>query len=112
MNNQKYDEHYSEDNFWNKVKNNALKVGKDLLEKALILYYCLIDPDTPGWAKAVIVSALGYFILPLDLIPDITPIAGYADDLGALAAALASVIAHVKEEHRNKAEETIAKLFG
>jgi len=37
---------------------------------------------------------------------------GYSDDLGALAVALAMVGAHVKPEHREKAEETLKTWFG
>ena len=64
-----------------------------------MLYYCCLDGDTPVWAKTVIVSALGYFITPLDAIPDLMPGVGFADDLGAVALAMATVLAHVKPEH-------------
>ena len=52
--------------------------------------------------KVTIVSALGYFILPLDAIPDLTPGVGYADDLGALCIALTLAHAHIKDEHKQK----------
>ena len=84
-----YKEQYSEDSFWGKVKKYGKKVGSETLEKVLILYYVGIDPLTPAWAKSVIAGALGYFIFPLDAIPDITPVVGYADDLGVLVAVLA-----------------------
>ncbi len=83
-----------------------------MIEKALVLYYCLRDEDTPAWAKTVIIGSLGYFIVPLDLIPDFTPGVGYADDLGALASALAAVAAHVKDEHHEMAAAKVAKWFG
>jgi len=37
--------------------------------------------------KLAIAGALGYLILPLDLIPDFIPVVGYADDFAAMAAA-------------------------
>ncbi len=107
-----YSKEYSEESFWEKVKKYALKAGKEVIEKALMLFYCLQDKDTPKWAKGVIVAALGYFIFPMDAIPDPTPVVGFADDLGVLVAALAAVAAHIKEEHKQKAKETLKTWFG
>jgi uncharacterized membrane protein YkvA (DUF1232 family) len=55
--------------------------GREVIEKALWLYYAAQQPNTPLWAKTAIYGALGYFISPIDAIPDITPVIGYADDL-------------------------------
>ncbi len=107
-----YSKEYSEEGFWKKVKKCALKAGKEVIEKALMLFYCLQEKDTPKWAKGVIVAALGYFIFPMDAIPDVTPVVGYADDLGVLAAALATVAAYIKEKHKQKAKETLKRWFG
>lgn len=107
-----YGTEYSEESFWTKVAAFARKAGIEVVEKALILYFCLQDRDTPATAKAIIASALGYFIVPTDVIPDITPVAGFADDLGALALAFALVALHVKPEHRSQAEERMKEWFG
>ena len=103
---------YSDDSFWKKVQKFALKAGREVLDKALTMYYCLQDSDTPAKAKAVIIGALAYFIWPLDAIPDMIIPSGYADDLGVLAAALVVVSAHVKQEHRDAAEEKLLEWFG
>jgi uncharacterized membrane protein YkvA (DUF1232 family) len=102
---------YNENSFWKKLKTYAVSAGKDVIEKALILYYCLIDRDTPAWAKAVIVGALGYFAVPTDVVPDLIPVAGYSDDLGALASALAMVAIHIKPEHKEKAKDQLKIWF-
>ena len=106
-----FSKEYSEDSFWEKVKNFALKAGKEVIEKVLILYYCLQDPDTPAWAKAAIIAALGYFISPIDAIPDLIPVVGFADDLGVLVAAMATVAVYIKEEHKEKAREKMKIWF-
>ena len=64
--------------------------------------------------KVTIVSALGYFIFPLDATPDLTLGVGYADDLGALCIALtlAHAHAHIKDEHKQKAKKQLNILFG
>ncbi len=110
--NNDYSENYSEKGLWEKISKFAKEAGRDVIEKALVLYFAASDPDTPKKSKAIIFSALGYFILPLDAIPDITPILGFTDDLGAIALALATVAAHIKPEHREKAKQKIVQWFG
>ena len=66
-NSNEYSDEYSEQGFWEKLKKYAMNAGRDVVEKTLVLYYCLLDADTPAKAKAVIVSALGYFIVPIDV---------------------------------------------
>ncbi len=107
-----YIDEYSEEKFWEKVRKYALKAGSEVLEKALFMYEALQDDETPKWAKATIIAALGYFISPLDGIPDLTPVVGFADDLGALTIAFATVAAYVKERHKQKARETLKRWFG
>ena len=102
---------YSEESLWKKIAAFAGRAGRDTIEQVLVLYYCCLDGDTPVWAKTVIVSALGYFITPLDAIPDLMPGVGFADDLGALAMAMATVLAHVKPEHRRQAQEKVTTWF-
>lgn len=46
----------------------------------------LFDSDVKWYRKSVVVAALVYFVTPIDSIPDFTPIAGFLDDLGVIAA--------------------------
>lgn len=39
---------YNESSFWEKIQNYAGSAGTDVVGKALTLYYCLIDQDTPA----------------------------------------------------------------
>ncbi len=110
--NSKFESDYSDSEFWNKIKHYSKKIGEKVLEPALKLYYAAKDPDVPFWAKTTIYGALGYFISPIDAIPDVVPFMGYTDDLGVLAAAAATVAAHIKSEHAQKAKETLQQWFG
>lgn len=107
----KYESDYSESGFWDKVEKYAKDAGEGVLGNALKLYYAAQDSDTPAWAKATIWGALGYFISPLDAIPDITPILGYTDDAATLLAAITAVAAHIKDKHTAKAKETLKEWF-
>ncbi|MFT4176951.1 MAG: YkvA family protein [Luteolibacter sp.] len=103
---------YSGPRLWRKLATVAKIAGEKALLTSLTLFYCLKDSETPKWAKGVIVGALGYLILPADMIPDILPGIGYTDDWGALVAALGTVAAYVKDEHKAKAHQQAARLFG
>jgi len=105
-------EQYSDSGIWAKLKDYAKQAGREVVQKALWLYYAAQRPDTPKWAKAAIFGALAYFITPLDAIPDLTPLVGFSDDLGALAAALAMVSLYVNAEVKQEADQTLKRWFG
>ena len=97
--------------FRKKLTKFARIAGRGVVERALVLYHCLRDPDTPKWAKSAIGGALAYFVLPIDAIPDLAPFIGYGDDLTALAAVLAAVAFYVKDDHRERARRALARWF-
>ena len=103
---------FDDGSFWNKVKNFALKAGREVIEKALWLYYAAQQPSTPAWARTVIYGALAYFVLPVDAVPDAIPVAGFTDDLGALAAALGTVSMYVTDQVKTMASEKMKGWFG
>jgi len=103
---------YSAPRLWRKLARCARIAGRKTVLTAITLYHCLRDPDTPAWAKGVIVGALGYLVLPADMVPDLIPGAGYGDDWAALVAALTAVAAYVKDEHKLRAAVQAEKLFG
>jgi uncharacterized membrane protein YkvA (DUF1232 family) len=107
-----YAKDYSEASFWDKLKKFARFAGKEVIGKALQLYYALQAPATPIWAKTVIIAALGYFISPIDAIPDAIPVVGYADDLGVLVAAIATVSTYITDEIKTKAKAKLDEWFG
>ena len=107
-----YEDAFSERGFWDKLKQYGLSAGREVVEKALLLYYAMQEEKAPAWAKATIAGALGYFIVPLDAITDLTPMVGYADDLGVLALAIAAVATYINDDVRRKAAQKMADWFG
>ena len=108
----KYAKDYSDDSFWEKVKGVLKSAGLPLIYKAFQLYYVMKKPDCPMHIKAAIVMTLGYFISPIDAIPDFIPFVGFSDDLGAIIAALVLAAMYVDEEVKRLAREAIDNLFG
>ena len=93
--------------FWAKAKRFAAQLP--FAEDLVTAYYCAFDDATPLQVKAALVGALAYFVLPSDLIPDLVPALGFADDAAVLAGALRMVAAHIRPEHREAAREALAR---
>jgi uncharacterized membrane protein YkvA (DUF1232 family) len=70
-------------------------------------YYCAFDPETPLTARAVLIGAVAYFVLPIDAIPDFIAVFGFSDDAAVLAAAIATAGAHIKPMHRTAARDAL-----
>lgn len=111
MDNSRYHTEYTPQRFWQKLGPLAQSAGRSTLEKALYLYYAVQNPNTPKWAKRVIYGALGYFIFPLDAIPDLAPLIGYTDDLSVMAAALATVTFYITPEVKEQSHRKLEQWF-
>ena len=109
---EKYRGSYSECGLMNKLSAVARKAGVKAVYAVLLLYYALQSPNTSTKDKSIIYGALGYFILPLDLVPDFIPLAGFGDDLGALVWAISRVVANITDEVREKARLKLRDWFG
>ena len=86
-----YAKFYSPAKFTNKLKTLPAAASIKLMKTAVKLYVLLQEPMVPALTKVVIVGALGYFICPIDIVPDFIPIAGFGDDLTVLTAVLYKV---------------------
>lgn len=105
-----YSSYFNQDTFLGNVGSLASKAGKDLIEKALILYYVFMDVNTPVWVKVLLAAALGYLICPLDAIPDVIPVAGFTDDLGVIASAILKSTVFINDDHKAKAKKTLERF--
>lgn len=92
--------------FWRTAKKAARHVP--FMDEVVAAYYCALDRNTPLRAKAILLAALGYFILPADTIPDVIFGLGFTDDIAVLTAAITAVKAHITPAHRLAAKEAIA----
>ncbi len=106
-----YSKEYSEDSFWEKLTKFASKAGIKVTYAALLLFYVLQKPTTPVWIKATIIGSLGYFISPIDAIPDLMPMVGYGDDLGVLAMALSTAAMYIDADVKSKAKNKLNVWF-
>ena len=109
---EKYASVFSDDKFWHKLARAFKQAGVNVVYAALVLFYSLQDPRISKRDKALIIGALGYFILPFDLIPDFLPAVGFGDDLAALLLAFYKVRQCITPEVKDKAETKLRDWFG
>ena len=109
---QKYEQHYNDSRFLDKVTKYGKLIGINALYKAVQLWFVLQKPVVPASTKAVIMGALGYLIAPLDFLPDLMPVLGYTDDFVAITFALIKVQGYIDEEVERKSKNLLAKIFG
>ena len=106
-----YRRQFSEAKFTQKIKRYARAAGVKTVYSALLLFYAYKRKETPAWAKRMILGVLGYFIMPIDAIPDLSFLVGYTDDLGLLSFALVTIAAYVNEDVRNNAKAHLGRWF-
>ncbi len=82
-------------------------IGKNLKQEIKVYQLILKDPRTPKIAKFLLGLAVGYALLPFDIIPDFIPIIGHLDDIIIVPAlviiALKMIPDEVIRDCRNKA---------
>ena len=101
------DERYVRRRFWNTLRANLHRIP--FLEQALAAFFCATDPQTPFKAKAILMAALAYFVLPADSIPDWVIAVGFVDDAAVLATAVQAVRSNLRPEHHDRARATLRK---
>ena len=94
--------------FWPKLRKVARRLP--FARELVASYYCARDPETPATAKAMLMAALAYFVLPFDAVPDVLAGVGYTDDAAVIAAVLMLVGRHLRPRHRQAAEDFLDRL--
>jgi uncharacterized membrane protein YkvA (DUF1232 family) len=94
--------------FWPKLKRSLARIP--FAEDVLAAFYCAFDPATPIKVKGILLAALAYFIMPIDVIPDVLLGLGFTDDMAVLYTAISMIRSHMTQAHRDKAKETLDKL--
>lgn len=93
--------------FWGKLKRVAGNVP--FVDDLVAAYFCAMDPATPMRVRGMLLAALAYFIMPIDVIPDIVVGLGFADDMALLTAVVGLVSANITPVHRAAAARALDK---
>ena len=108
-----YCKYFSEASFADKLRAVGGLLGKNILLPVLKAYYVLRSPTTKASEKAMLMGALGYFILPVDFLPDfLAGLIGFGDDLMVISFVLGKIHNNITPEIEEKAEAAYAKIVG
>ncbi len=92
--------------FWKVLRRGARNIP--FAEDAVAAYFCAFDTNTPFRVRAMLMGALAYFVMPIDLVPDFLAGIGFADDATVLMTALTMLGSHLKPVHREAARRALA----
>ena len=87
------------------------RAGRTLARPALECLELLLDSGTPPQVRLTMLAALTYLLVPMDLIPDFIPAAGFSDDLVALTALLGLCTTHMTDVIRQRAQRKLDRWF-
>jgi uncharacterized membrane protein YkvA (DUF1232 family) len=104
------DQQIVQDGFWTKARRTLGRIP--FTEDAVAAFYCATDSATPMTVRATLFGALAYFVLPIDVIPDILLGLGYTDDAAVLLTAFTTCKAYITDDHRAKARAWLLKERG
>lgn len=99
-----------QDGFWTKARRTLGRIP--FTEDAVAAFHCATDSATPMTVRATLFGALAYFILPIDVIPDILLGIGYTDDAAVFLTAFTTCKTYINEDHRAKARAWLLKEQG
>ena len=87
------------------------RAGRTIAAPALEALEMVMDQATPPQARLTMLAALTYLLIPIDLIPDFLPVAGFSDDLVALTAVIGLCSKHITPEIRLRAQRRLDRWF-
>lgn len=101
----------NKDELFKKLQGYARELGVRAVYSTLLLYYTYHQKETPGWARKIVLGAIAYLINPFDVIPDLTPLVGYSDDIGILGFALVTISGYINMEVKINARKKAKQWF-
>lgn len=100
------------DFLWEKITDYAKAVGRTTARPVLLLYYVLKSPETPSSDKMLIMAALSYLVLPVDLISaKRLPIIGWIDEAVSLVYAYKKVCRYVTPAIESEVDNILERWF-
>jgi uncharacterized membrane protein YkvA (DUF1232 family) len=96
--------------FWRRFREIGAKLP--FAESLLAAYFTATDAETPTRVRMMLLGALAYFVMPFDAVADFLPVLGFTDDAAVIAATIATVRAHMKDVHWQRAKDVLGKATG
>jgi len=108
---QEYLQYYDELELKEKLRIIGNKIGSKVLFYVLIMVILISDSKIPIKVRLVFMAALGYLILPTDLVADLLPVVGFTDDIAFLSYAISNARDYITPEVTDKAKDKLGNWF-
>ena len=107
---ERYGVNYSEKGLLSKLSRAVRWANAKIIYAALLIYYVLRNDAVTMADKSKIYGALGYFILPTDMVLDLIPMVGYTDDMAALMWAIHTLTKNLTPEIKAQARLKLGEI--
>jgi uncharacterized membrane protein YkvA (DUF1232 family) len=108
----KYQSKFKEAKFFKFLNKKFQSLSVQLVYKSLLMFYAFKRKETPYWAKNIILGTLGYILSPIDMLPDLTPLFGYTDDISVLAYGIVMISCYINKDVRDMALAGTKSIYG
>lgn len=97
---------------WCRIKEYAMKVGRVAVRPVVLLYYVMLNKETPWKDRLTIFGALAYLVFPIDLLDARRlPILGWLDEITSLAIAIQRMSKYITPEMEAKVDKILDQWF-
>lgn len=102
--------HFNANAFVSKITKSVKYLSTETIYYSFLLFEVIQSRKVSQADALIIIGALGYLILPVDLIPDFIPVVGFADDAALILKAVSKIHSSIDEEVKSLATERMRKL--
>ncbi len=106
---QQYIKYFDEIQLFDKLGVVGKKIGSKVVFYVIIMAMLIGDTKIPLKVRLVFMAALGYLILPTDLVADLLPAIGFTDDIAFLSFAISNAREYITPEVKDKAKEKMGQ---
>ena len=106
---QQYIKYFDEIQLFDKLGVVGKKIGSKVVFYVIIMVTLIGDTKIPLKVRLVFMAALGYLILPTDLVADLLPAIGFTDDIAFLSFAISNAREYITPEVKDKAKEKMGQ---
>mgnify|MGYP000667723677 CR=1 FL=1 len=97
---------------WAKITEWSRKAGRAATRPVILLWYVMLNKDTPKSDKVLILSAISYLVLPIDIISaKRLPIIGWIDEIVSITVAYQKLCRYITPEMQAKADRLLESSF-
>lgn len=95
-----------------RISTYARTAGRVTTRPVLLLYYVMINKETPWKDKMLVFSTLSYLVLPIDILDTKRlPIIGWFDEIASLSVTYKKVCKNITPEIELKVEDILDRWF-